>query len=151
MRFFVERDAYSAHLLNKNIEIVKLISTNNFKFDLKTFDFVVNENLPPVKVPDMWSQLLLYLTSKQLRPRDMSEIEMLAEGMIRSGDVKDKSRTSEAIKIAKVNKKLLSLKSIAKWPYWVAVPYPLRVKIARLRHVKNADIRGYERLEPVYF
>lgn len=129
-----------------------LISTNYFKFELKTFDFVVDKNLSPIKVPDMWSQLLFYLTSKQLRPRDMTEIKMLTEGIIRSGDIKDKSRSEEAINIARNNKKLISLKNMVRWPYWIAVPYPLRVKIAKqLRHNQNADIRGYERPEPVYF
>ena len=128
------------------------ISTNYFKFELKTFDFIVDKNLPPLKIPDMWSQLLFYLTSKQLRPRDISEIEMLAEGMVRSGDIKDRYRANEAAKIAKRNKKLLSFKNMVRWPYWIAVPYPTRVKIAKqLRHNQNADIRGYEKPEPVYF
>jgi len=129
----------------------KLISTNNFKFELQTFDFSINNGLAPIQIPDMWSQLLFYLTSKKIRPRDMSEIEMLVEGIIRSDDAKDKSRINEALKIAKNNRKLFSLKNIAKWPYWIAVPYSTRVKIAKLRHNQKADIRGYEKPEPDYF
>ena len=127
------------------------ISSNNFVFKIKTIDFSVAPGLPPLKIPDMWSQMLFYLSSKRVRPRDMPEIEMLAEGLIKSGELSNKPRVKEALEIARKNKRLLSLKNIARWPYWIAVPYPLRVKIAHLRHVPNADIRGYDNPEPVFF
>jgi len=144
---FIDLDTGNRTFMHGNT----VISTNYFKFELQTFDFVINKNLAPIKVPDTWSQLLFYLTSKQIRPRDVSEIEMLIEGIIRNGDIYDKSRVKEAINIAKGNKKLLSLKNIVRWPYWIAVPYPLRVKIAKFRHHQKDDIRNYDKPEPVYF
>jgi hypothetical protein len=127
-----------------------LISTNYFKFELQTFDFFINKDQPPIQIPDMWSQLLFYLTSTRLRPRDITEIEMLAEGMVKSGDIKDKTRINRALKIAKNKKKIFSIKNIARWPYWVAVPYSTRVKIAKLRHNEKAYIRNCDKIEPVY-
>ena len=144
---FIDLDSGNRTFMRKG----ELITTNNFKFDLQTFDFSINTDLPPIQVPDMWSQLLFYLTSKRLRPRDVTEIGMLAEGIVKSDGSDNKSKLNEALKIAMNNKKLFSLKSVAKWPYWIAVPYPTRVKIAKLRHNQKADIRGYDKPEPVYF
>lgn len=144
---YIDIDAKSMAFSHGNT----LISSNNFKFEIRTFDFTINDGLAPIKIPDMWSQLLFYLSSKRIRPRDIPEIAMLADGLLREDGFSDKSRVAEAIRIAKNNKKLFSLKNIARWPYWVAVPYPLRVKVAKLRHVQNADIRGYDRPDPVHF
>lgn len=128
-----------------------LISSSNFRFEIRTFDFSVQNDLPPIKIPDVWSQLLFYLSSKRIRPRDIPEITMLAKEIFEQRTSPDKSRISEAIMMAKNNKYLFSLKNIARWPYWIAVPYPLRVKVAKLRHVRNADIPGYDKPEPVFF
>lgn len=128
-----------------------LISCNNFMFEIRTFDFTIQNGLPPVKIPDMWSQLLFYLSSKRIRPRDIPEIAMLVDGILKKDGFSEKRRIAEAMRIAKSNKKLFSLKTIARWPYWIAIPYPVRVKVAKLRHVQNADIKGYDKPNPVYF
>lgn len=128
-----------------------LISTNYFKFEMQTFDFSVNDNLPAIKVPDMWSQLLFYLTSKGIRPRDISEIQMLAKGIINSNGYKNKARVSEAKHLLSSNDKLFSLNNIVRWPYWIAVPYDLRVKIAKFRGRKISPSHNYDKTEPVYF
>lgn len=119
-------------------------------FQMTTNNFYVQDNLPPLKVPDVLSQLMFYLSSRALRAKDISEVAMLVQKIYSDGGFHD-PRFVEASAMVKRNGQLLTTKTLVRIPYQMVVPYSLRVRFAKLRQVKEAGVPNYEKTEPVYF
>lgn len=116
--------------------------SNEFTFDLNCNDFKIGNNRENflIKVPDRWSQLLMYLTANRLRPKDIPELNLLIKSMKKNRDFEDLDKTHQAINTLTKNKKIISPKSLVKFSYNLVIPHTLQIMIYNLRTRGVADL-----------
>jgi len=127
----------------------KFRSSDNLGFVVTTTNFEVAPGAL-LEIPDIWSQMLFYLSSRVIRTKDLPEIIMLAREIRQRYDPSN-PRYKEMYTMLRRNKALLAPVSVLRIIYHLAVPYDVRVSLAIARGGRKASMPNYESPEPVWF